>query len=169
MALTYSGSQQGTVGSLAPVTDVNGNAGQYLVPAVQVTDASGNPTPISNATRPYGSTVVGSTSGNVAAASAVATLPAVSGKTNYIEGFTITGAGATGASNVVATLTGLLGGTNSYIVTAPAGVTTAIQALTVVFDTARPASAANTAIVVTLPSLGAGNTHACVNAWGFVV
>lgn len=109
----------------------------------------------------------GGTSGNVANGSAVATLAAKAGYVTHISGFEITGAGATAAANVVATLTGLLGGTRSYIVVAPAGVNAPLQPLVVSFAEPLPASDENTAIVVTLPALGAGNTHACVNAHGF--
>lgn len=173
MALTYAPAQGGTVGNPGDVIDNNGATVKLLVPAVQIVslDSSGVATasPVNNASRPAGATVVGATSGNVAAAVATAALPAVALKTNYVEGFTITGAGATLASNVIATIAGLLGGTNSYIVTAPVGATVAIQATYVEFTTPRPASAVNTAITLSMPSLGTGNTHACVNIWGFVV
>lgn len=120
-------------------------------------------------TVPAGATAVTAASGNVANASAVATLAAAAGKTTYITGFQVTGAGATAALNVVATVAGVITGTMSYVVTAPVGATVAISALNVQFPTPVPASAVNTAIVVTLPALGAGNTHAAVAAQGFQV
>lgn len=116
---------------------------------------------------PNGATAVTSSSGNVAAASAVATLPGVAGKTTYITGFEITGGGATAASLVVATLAGIISGTASYVVAVPVGATLGITPLSVQFSQPIPASAANTAIVLTLPSLGAGNTNAAVVAHGF--
>ena len=106
-------------------------------------------------------------SGNVAAATATATLAAVAGKTTYITGFSITGAGATAASVVNPTITGLLGGTQTYTLAVTAGATLANTPLNVFFDPAIPASAVNTAIVVSCPSLGAGNTNNTVNAWGY--
>lgn len=112
-------------------------------------------------------TLVQAASGNVANASAAATLAAVSGKTNYLSGFTITASGATAASVVTATVTGLKGGTVAYTVAVPAGVTASVQPLVVSFYPALPASAANTAIVVTLPALGSGNTNATVSATGY--
>lgn len=112
-------------------------------------------------------TPLSSSSGNVAAASAVATLAAAAGKTTYIAGFSITGAGATAASVVLAALAGLLGGTQTYVVAVPAGAAVGITPLRVDFNPPLPASAANTAITLTLPSLGAGNTNAAVNAWGY--
>lgn len=98
-----------------------------------------------------------------------ATLAAVSAKTNYLAGFEITGSGATAASVITVTVTGLLGGTRSYKITVPAGVTAAVAPLIVAFDPPLPGSAVNTAIAVNVPSFGAGNTDAAVVAHGFVV
>lgn len=112
-------------------------------------------------------------SGNVAATATTATLPAASGKLTYIEGFDLTGAGATGASIIQVTVTGLLAGTQTFDVVIPAGATTAIGGtgnpgvVPIRFPTPLPASALNTAIVVNVPSFGAGNTAACVTAYGF--
>ena len=108
-------------------------------------------------------------SGNVAAAAAIATLAGVAGKTTYITGFEVTASGAVAAAVVLATLTGLAGGTATYVYVAPAGVTTAGPMLAVEFAPPLPASALNTAIVLTLPSLGAGNTNAAVVAHGYTV
>lgn len=118
---------------------------------------------------PYPSTAtpLTATSGNVAAASAVATLAGTAGKTTYITGFDITAAGATAAAVVIAVLSGTITGSLNYIYTAPAGATVAAPQFTIDFATPVPASATNTAIVLTLPSLGAGNTNAAVNARGF--
>ena len=102
-----------------------------------------------------------------AATALTATLPAVSGKTNYLAGFEITGGGATAASLVTVTITGTLGGTMSYVVAVPAGATTGIVPLLFDFNPNIPASAANTAITVNVPSFGAGNTAAAVVVHGF--
>lgn len=116
---------------------------------------------------PNGATPLHSSSGNVANAPAVATLAAAAGLTNYVTGFTITGGGATAAALVLATLTGLLGGTASYVYGAVAGVASPNPVLQIDFSTPLPASAANTAIVLTLPALGAGNTNAVVELFGY--
>jgi hypothetical protein len=108
-------------------------------------------------------------SGIVANAAAVATLTGAASVTTYITGFQITAAGATAAAKAEVTIAGILGGTISYVFTAPAGVDAAAQPLIVTFPAPLPASAANTSIVVTLPDLGAGNTHAAVVAHGFRV
>ena len=115
-----------------------------------------------------GAATVTASSGNVANASAVATLPAVAAKTNNLSGLLISGAGATAASVVTATVTGLLGGTMSITVPVPAGAAVGITPIYLDFNPPLPASAVNTAIVVTLPALGAGNTNASVSAWGYV-
>ena len=106
-------------------------------------------------------------SGNVANASAAATLTGAATTTVYLAGFEVTGAGATAASVVTVTVAGLLGGTRSYTYTFPAGATVACQPLIVTFDPPLPASAVNTAIVVTCPAGGAGNTNNTVVAHGF--
>lgn len=112
-------------------------------------------------------TPITATSGNVANASAVATLAGVSAKTTYITGFIITAAGATTGLAVNVTLAGVITGTMTFTFVAPAGVLVAAVPLVVTFDTPIPASAVNTAIVLTLPALGAGNTNASANAFGY--
>lgn len=116
---------------------------------------------------PVGATALRGASGNVANGSAAATLAAAAGVTTYITGFVVTAAGATAASNVSVTVAGVTGGTMTYTFTAPAGATVAAQPLVVQFPAAIPASAVNTAIVVTCPALGSGNTHASVTATGY--
>lgn len=141
--------------------------GTRAIPEFTQTDNQGNPLDPSNPA-PTGATQVAASSGNVAAASAVATLPAVAGKTNYLSGVQIMGAGATAASVVQATITGLLGGTLTIPVAVPAGANVGVQPIALSFYPPLPASAPNTAITVTVPSLGAGNTNAVANAQGYV-
>lgn len=106
-------------------------------------------------------------SGNVANAAATATIPAVAGKRAYVTGFEITAGGATAAALVLATLSGILGGTASYVYAAPAGATVGAAPLCVKFQMPVPSSAVNTAIAISLPALGAGNTNAAVAIHGF--
>lgn len=108
-------------------------------------------------------------SGNVANAPATATIPAVVGKTAYISGFTISGAGATAALVVNPTLTGVISGTKAFAYAAVAGVGLINQVLDVQFCPPIPASALNQAIAVTCPALGAGNANNTVNAYGFYI
>jgi hypothetical protein len=105
-------------------------------------------------------------SGNVAAGTATSTLPAAQGRFTYLCGFSITSSGSTAALVVQPTVTGLNGGTLTYTYASVAGATLANAPLVVTFPTCMPSSAPNTAIVVTVPSLGAGNTSTTVNAWG---
>ena len=130
--------------------------------------SSTNPLPArSSSDYPLGATAINAASGNVAAAVATATLAAAASKTTYIAGFSITSSGSTAAAVVSATVTNLITATATFTYTTVAGATLANQSLVVTFDPPIPANAANTTIPVSLPSLGAGNTNATVNAWGY--
>jgi hypothetical protein len=112
--------------------------------------------------------VAGAASG--AAQSNAASLAATAGKTNFLEGFDITGGGATAASVIEVSVTGLAAGTLKYELNILAGATGPMNAqggFSVRFPQPLPASAVNTAITVTVPSFGAGNTNAAVVAYGF--
>lgn len=102
-----------------------------------------------------------------AASAANTTLAAAAAKTTYITGFQITGGGATAASVINVTVTGTITGTMNYNIPVPAGATLGITPLVVSFPVPVPASAVNTAIVVNVPSFGAGNTASAVSAQGF--
>jgi hypothetical protein len=116
---------------------------------------------------PYLATQITATSGDVAASAAVATLAGTSGKTTYINGFQCSSTGATGAAAVDLVVSGTISGSLTYIATAVAGATLVNAPINVNFPYPIQASAPNTAIVVTLPSLGTGNLHAVCNAQGF--
>ena len=118
---------------------------------------------------PGGATPITAASGNVAAAAAVATLAGVAGKTTYITGFIISGTGATAGLPVSVTVAGVVTGTLTFTYAAAAGVLVANTPLNIQFSTPIPASAVNTAIVVTCPSLGSGNTNNTANAIGFQI
>lgn len=106
-------------------------------------------------------------SGTGAAAIVTATIPAVAGKTAYVTGFAVTGGGATAAAIVTAVLSGTISGSLSYVIGVPAGATTTIPTLHLNFSKGVPASAVNTAIVLTVPSFGAGNTNVAVAIRGY--
>lgn len=118
---------------------------------------------------PAGATPVTGTSGNVANASAVASLPAVTGRTNYLTGVDFSPGGATTAAEVLATVAGLISGNVTYVVGAPAGVGIPGGLVALRFNPAVPASAVNTAITATLPALGVGNAQATVNLYGYLI
>lgn len=117
--------------------------------------------------RDFGVTPLIAGSGNVANASAAATLTGTATTTVYLAGFEITGSGATAALPVTVTVGGLLGGTRSYTYSFASGVLVGNLPLIVDFDPPLPASAINTAIVVTCPASGAGGTNNTVVAHGF--
>jgi hypothetical protein len=106
-------------------------------------------------------------SGNVAAATATASLAAAPGFMNYICGFLITGGGATGASIIQPTITGLNGGTMTMSMGIIAGVTLNQPPLNVFLFPCQTATALNTAITLSVPSFGAGNTNATASVWGY--
>lgn len=110
-------------------------------------------------------------SGDVANASAVATLAAPAQNRWNIVGFEITATGSTAALGVISTLAGLDNGNGgavsaSYAFTFPAGATVAATPLVVSYPcpiTGLP----GTAVVLTLPAGGAGNLHADVTIHAF--
>lgn len=116
---------------------------------------------------PASSVALAAGTGNVANAAAVATLTGTATTTVYISGFEITGSGATAGLPVLVTVAGLLGGTRTYVYTFEAGVLVGNKPLTVQFAPPLPASAINTAIVVTCPASGAGGTNNSAVAHGF--
>lgn len=106
-------------------------------------------------------------SGNVANATAAATLTGTATTTVYLAGFEITGAGATAGLPVTVTVSGILGGTRSYTYVFATGATVANNTLGIQFVPPIPASAVNTPIVVSCPAGGAGNTNNTAVAHGF--
>lgn len=94
-----------------------------------------------------------------------AALPAVTSKTNYITGFSVTTTGGTGAAAGAVTITGVITGTLTY--EAGAAANTPVQMFHT-FPSPIPASAANTAITVNVPALGANTGAAACTVYGFV-
>lgn len=112
--------------------------------------------------------VITASSGNVANANAVATLAAGgASKTTYITGFQCTASGSTIGLAVNLTVAGVVTGTMTYTFVFTAGVLTEAPILNVSYPNPIPASALNTAITVTLPAGGTGNTNAACNAQGY--
>lgn len=115
-----------------------------------------------------GLTYVTASAANAAAANNVALAAGGAGVTTYVQGFAITGAGATAGSVIAVTLTGTIGGTLNYQIAIPAGAGTSITPLVVEFTgQGIPASAPNTAITLNVPSFGAGNTNAAASIHGY--
>jgi hypothetical protein len=120
-----------------------------------------------NPAYPPRAVAISAASGNVAAATATATLAASPGTTTYICGFSATGGGSTAAAVVNLTVTNVVTGTLTYTFGANTGAGVPTAPLVVPFVPCVPANAQNTTIVVSMPSLGTGNTNAAVNAWGY--
>lgn len=116
---------------------------------------------------PYGAVALSAGSANVANASGVATLTGTATTRVYISGFQVTGTGATAGAAATVTVAGLLGGTRSFTYAFATGAVIANTPLNVRFSPPLPASAVNTAIVVTCPASGTGGTNNTVNAQGF--
>lgn len=114
-----------------------------------------------------GTQVTASSSGGAQANNC--TLTSAAGKTMYITGFMVTGAGATSASVITVTITGTISGTLNYSLAIPAGATAAVTPLGQTFAVPIAASATNTNIVVNVPSFGAGNTNASASAYGILI
>jgi len=132
---------------------------------VEITVGPPQPKPGGSGLPDHASSVNASATGAASAISAA--IPATAGAFSYLTGFVVTGAGATGASNVVVTVTGVSGAPLSFVVAVPAGVTTAIVPITVILPTPIAATALNTAVTVNVPSFGAGNTNAAVSVFGY--
>lgn len=107
-------------------------------------------------------------SGNVAAAAAVATLTPSGDRVAHLGSFQARALGATAGLFTLITITGVEGGTVSIPFYFPTGVTVEAAPLTVIFPVPLRGAGPGTAIVVTLPSGGAGNTNAAISAQGYM-
>jgi hypothetical protein len=137
------------------MADIAGSLGQQIAEVAIAAPGGAGATQVSGA--------------NTGAASAItATLTGAAGKFTHLTGYTISGLGATGASLITVTITGCAGGTQTTYYAVSAGATLANPPL-VVTGLNIVSSAVNTNIVVNVPSFGAGNTAAGVNATGYLL
>lgn len=114
--------------------------------------------------RPAGAVCV-STSGLGTTGAVTATLAAPgAGLTLYVEGIEVQWMGATAASAPTINLTGVLGGTQAWIMPIPAGVGVAGPGLRVNFNPPIPAALANSAVALAVPAPGAG----CIGVSGTI-
>src|SRR6266496_1633455 len=137
-------------------------SGTTTVTGTVATTVSGIVSTVGASQYPAGATPLAISSGNLANGVATATLTSAVGKTAYLSGFEVTGAGATVALPVTVTVVGLLGGTASYTYGAVGGVLLMNAPLVVTYDPAVPASGTNVPVVVSCPALGLGNTNSTV-------
>lgn len=117
---------------------------------------------------PTGAEPYAAGSGNVANSTATATIVSSGAIVVWLTGFDVYSTGATGASVVLVTVSGLRASatlTFPLAVNAGAGVQNAPLSLR--FNPPLKANAAGTSIVVSVPALGAGNTSCAANAYGY--
>lgn len=129
---------------------------------------AGTPGGVAGPVFPYGTNqtpLAGSATG--AASAATVTFAGVAGKTNYITGIQITGAGATAASVVVGQITGVIGGPLNFDIAVPAGAAIGIQPIVANFAPPLAATGVNVTVTATIPSFGAGNTNSAINMTGY--
>ena len=118
--------------------------------------------------QPYiGVTPLVSGSGNQPNAIATATLTPSATTCAYLCGMIVTGSGAGAKTNVLVTVSGLLGGTRSFVYGFDTPATSINQPLNFNFNPPLPAAAINTPIVVTVPAGGVGNLNSMVTIYGF--
>lgn len=103
-------------------------------------------------------------SGNVANATVAATLAATPQVTNYLTGLHMLSAGATGALPVDCTITGIVGGTQTF--TYVYSTLNAYNKVDFYYNPPLKASSVNTAIVASCPAGGTGAAHATMNLEG---
>lgn len=144
----------------AVIEIVSGGAGTFEVLAEVALTAGFDPTASQT---PAAQTASG------ANAAQVASITAGAGLFAFLTSLRINGLGATAASVVTATLTGVQGGTLSYPVSVPAGVTVPITPVTDTFGTRGiQSAAAGGTISLNLPAFGAGNTLELAEVSGYV-
>ena len=118
---------------------------------------------ISLAPTPGGGTqVTASATGTTGAVTA--SLPALSGKSNYLCGFTVTSAGTTTPALFPVTITGTTSGTLTFEYWATGAAQGALERT---FTPCIVSSGSNTAITVNVPALGTGTAGVAVTANGF--
>lgn len=103
------------------------------------------------------------------AAGVAATLPAQVGKFTHLCGFSVDAGNPTAGTTVGVTVSGVAGGTMTFdwtVLAAGAAVAPPVP-LFKTFYPCLPTAGENTSVVVTVPTLGAGEVGVSVNAWGF--
>ncbi len=105
-----------------------------------------------------------------AASTLTLTMPAVSGKINYVTGITVDGNGATASTLIAASLSNVVTGTLRFPALIPAGAAVPLGAfrINIDFDTPIPATQPNQSVVLSVPSFGTGNTLATAQLRGYV-
>ena len=112
------------------------------------------------------STVVSKSASNTTSGTLSATLANDGTNYWYVSGFSITIGGATAGSVIAATLAGVQGGTITYNLAVPTGVTNGLS-LSREFSSPLAGAAQATDITLSLAAVGAGSTAAAIVLHGF--
>lgn len=112
-------------------------------------------------------TVISVSASVTTSAACAASLPNDGANFWFCSGFEVTAGGATAGSIGTFTITGLLGGTLTYKVPVPTGVTAGASPLMVQFNPALAGVGVGTDVVGSLAAAGAGNTAASVVLHGY--
>lgn len=125
--------------------------------------------PKSGAPGPYpGSSIPVTAHGTGTTGAVTATLPAIPGYNTFVCGFSVSPGSAATAITLTETLSGILGGSMTWAVGAPVtAVGTTGTTLTQNFNPCIPASASNTAIVITSSALGTSGVNNDAQIWGY--
>jgi hypothetical protein len=124
---------------------------------------------LGNATYPIGATPLSCAFSGANTTTATCTLQSAPGQFAYFCGVTFSGLGATAATPVTPTITGLVNTitlTGGFTFVAGAAAFDTVTSYSFASNACQPASAVNTNIVITLPG-AAGNTQTNIYGWGF--
>jgi hypothetical protein len=155
----------GLPGLVVPVQVLNFPVATAVWSTLGVPGGAGNPIIVSP--NPYtGALYTTQSSANAAAANNL-TLSGFVGRSTYLQGFTVSGGGATATSVINITVTGLQT-TLNFDLTIPV-VGGAGVLLQQTFNPPLQSSGLNTSITVNVPSFGAGNLNAAASAWGYAI
>lgn len=120
-----------------------------------------------NAGYPAGAVpVTASQTFSASTSAAIATIPAVAGKTAYLCGWTFSSGGMTSATQVTATISGTVSGTLNFAYNHPSAGQGVLGATNSPYCI--PASGPGVAIVATLPGgTGGASSNIATSSWGF--
>lgn len=163
--------------AFSSVAQAINNIGQSLTTLADI--ATGTPTVATTTTvssmpvlhidpYPTGSEPYAAGSGDVGNSIATATIASTGSIVAWLYGFDVYSSGATGASVVLVTVTGLrASATLTFPLAVSVGAAVQNAPLSLRFNPPLMAQSAGTPIVVTVPALGAGNLHCAANVYGY--
>lgn len=108
--------------------------------------------------------VVSATGAN---ATTTATLPAIAGRTNFLNEVIVQGLGATAGGNATVTISNVVGGPYTVNIAVPTGVGVPLSVPPITFSPPLQATGPNITISAALSAFGAGNTNESITAIGY--